>query len=1448
MKRTNTIKLGYYEYGDQTSPTIEIQRWESIDAQLKSLFSVMGNGVLDGWTLIAGEGLSVSITPGTGHVAFVAVETSSSTIINGLTQSSRNYIYANLVADSYWTKNVGFGAYLSTSNDTSNSLYIGYVDTNQTKVTGVNIDNRLTLGFRTLIQQMISQHKHIGGTSNPSQIDLSSEVQGVLNQENLPPIDASLVQTGTLSADRVPEIDHLTKVINKGTLTHSQLDSLAETLYQSDKKLMGETSTINLLQLVLALKHVYPAIDEFLVNQISYIPGISPDDFVDWINTTATVDVRPASEGGQHTISGAQVSGLNLYAHVWDTADDYESSTSQHILIDGNTVTLSTKVNELILDEFSDLSQWKISTTDLSSVTVQVTADTSTFIIPPQSGKIVIGDKEVEVAMTIRKTFNPQDWTQYKYLSFYIKTDSVDHGDLYFYVNDSQFGIQNSYTLVLPRNTPTINLDTLENGWQEITLDISSLKRTSIDNLTFFMSTQNGWNTSKSFNFNIDNIVLKTGNVYESNGYIRVIFGSDFYYRFWKVRWDSIMPSDSEADGLVLKERNRVANSLVDLSSASWSDYASLSGTEILLPTDAMFKYIEIEMYFGASTTLNRAATLVKIYLDFFVNDSENSFSFDTIGDWESGSAYNIDTKSVPGSILVSQTGDIGNYYYGTDGSAGCLDPSFSDKYTTIGTSLPKSTYQALNSLPSSLGLVTGVQRGNNGNMWLSDIDNDRVVEMDRYGNLIRGFYGSFLSTPYDPYGIEENGPGSNTGTFGTESASTLDNITVLHSIYNSVSGILYIVFNNNLENIYSSATNLNMNKIYVKIGSQRIYLNKSEVSLLGVPKGQYDNWSAILKSLPDYSKYINQFSFKSHVLQINVSGADKTAFDYMVNQKLPTISIISPYEQRRMTVPDVKVEFSISNFLLGTGSGENSIRVRVDGGSWVKIYNNFISYSGLSNGKHTIDAQLVDSDDVPLTNIGAQVSSSFIIAYSYSLPLLSIISPVQNQICSSSPVSFEFSCINFPIMPSDQHLRYTVDDGTPVDLYSISPFTVYNLESGVHTLRLYTVDKNGDQLVYPYGDVSETFIVGYNPYATAKLYIDSGAIYDITGKIPVTTSRVFIDVGNITFANIYAPIDLQVIPSDAIGGGLPSVLIAKMRSPSWLDGLGNEARALELVTRKAKQVTLDTTGKIGSNVDLSAFTDVQLIYDTFYLNGHSVVQLDMNGNTIFSNNAAVFSSTKEIAKSILGSVEKLGASEVLIGDSINRRAIITYTDPNTQIPKIEFEYESDRFVVDFHIVPQQQRVIEIYDDSVSEENIYIRQGTSVTWVNKSSSPVTIYSGTTTYDQFYQDPELNRYGAIFKSSMLNVGESFTFTLTSTGNFDWFTYPDILTGEINVTEQRISSRDQFYVLESDGQETPFASRLIKIDSWGQVNWSFGEAFMVKPRDVRIMANGNVLLST
>jgi hypothetical protein len=1441
MKNTNKYKLTYFEKDDFTSAVEEMQRWETIDVQLNALFKILGNGVLNGWEFYISSGFSITISPGKAHVNFVAVETTENTTLSNLHRSATNYIYAILNEDSYWTKSVNFSYFLNLQNN-SEYLYLGKVVTNAEGVESVDVDDRATISFLGLINQAVENHKHDGSEGNPQPVDLSSEVRGVLNQNNLPEIDASLVQAGVLDEERIPKIDHETGLTNAGTLTHSQLDAFIENL-SNNNKLIGEMAISNMLQLVLSLKHIYPGIDDYFLNSISYIPGISPDAYVDWENTTANVDTKTYAEGGTHTITGTSVEEFRDYTKIWDKKSHFQNSNNNNIYIDHNTFSLSATNDVLDLDDFSNITDWNIQTENLSTLTSGVLVDTGVFKNGNSSLKVSISGDEIDLTLFLKKEFNPQDWSAYKYLKFYIRTESVQHGDIIFYIKDAVEGAQNSYQIILPKNAPTINEETLDNGWEEVIFDISGFERSNINNIGFYVSTQNGWDTSKPFDFNIDAMTLDKGNLYERSGYLRAVFGNGLAYGFKNVEWDSILPS-----GTALKSRTRVSNTLNDLNSSTWSDYSSVSGYDIVLPSDELYKYIEIELFLESSDDLKFSPYVNSFSLKYNASDVDGNITFDTQEDWESGNSFNMDLTSEPGTIKTNIE-NLNNLYYGSESKMVQLDENKDELFNIKGTYLPRSTNQVLNNEPSGLGLITGLSKGDNDSIWLSDADNDRIIEIDSNGNLISGFYGSFLTEPLDVYeeAVETEQTEQTIEAVTTEEiiASNNSDLTVLHTIYNSEKGILYVVFNEDLENIYSSNAKLDISKFSVKIGSQIFRFSNSEFELLGVDEQKYNNWSTLLLNteiVPDLKK----FKFQSHVLKITLLGADKTFFNSFINIEDPSVAIVSPYSNQ-IIKNNTKIKLSFRNFVLGNEeNGGNKIKLTIDDYYVEEHYSGNISMPPLNDGIHTLKIELYNGN-TRYTNAEATAEVKFVKDNDVTYPVLSIVTPNANQTYSSSPISVEFESLNFPVVPSGQHVKWSIDGGSEISHYSNENILIEDLDNGIHTLRMYFADKNGNNFNYSNGDISVKFAVGLNLNAIAKLYIKNNAIEN-SNKDKTNKDGIFnIDISNILFKNIYSPIDIQIgINSD----NPPSILVSKLRSPSSVDYLGEEDAYLELTSR-INNFLEDETYNIDENfinAKFSSFRSDDLVYSSKFVDGFSIVNLDKDGEMIYSSNQAKFANNKEEAKELLGGAKEIGAFELLISDSVNKKALITTVDMLNEKSVDYWEYVSDRYIVDSDTAKKEMITIDVNNGSVSDNVLYLRQGNMIRFLNNSSSPISIYSGTTDYDIFYQDPDLTKYGQEFYSETINPGETWSVTLSNIGEIDWFVYPTILTGTIHVTPNKTSSNDQFYILESDNLESPFTSRLIKVDSWGNVLWSFGEGFLVKPRDVRAVKNNKVLIST
>lgn len=615
-------------------------------------------------------------------------------------------------------------------------------------------------------------------------------------------------------------------------------------------------------------------------------------------------------------------------------------------------------------------------------------------------------------------------------------------------------------------------------------------------------------------------------------------------------------------------------------------------------------------------------------------------------------------------------------------------------------------------------------------------------------------------------YSTAESAPSS----LGASSAGVSTSVNIISSLYNNKTGEVFVVFD---KEVSQAVLNLSLD---LKVGTQRFSLGNQYSSVMDIGN-------------------------KKHILKISLSNVDKDTVNYLVDQEMPTIFLSTPYKQERVS-GDVPLKFTIYNTDLGNESGKKGIKLTIDSDPSYIIYTKETTLSGLSTGEHTIRAQLIDYDSTLNTNIEAICESTFVVySASYTLPYLSVQVPKSNEVYASNVVQIEFLSENFPVIPSGQHIQYTLDTDPPIDHYVTDPIVLTDLENGEHIASLVLVDENGDDLGYNYGTVNINFIVGLNSNAIVQLY--ASGVYLETGN-----SITNVDVANVKYMKMYSPLDIQFIDSNIGISSDPSIVIAKLKH--------NYKTPIDYQTLIATDPYIES----------------------------SVVELDMDGNAIMVDSSADFARYKDEAQHMLGSVEKIGRNNLLIGDSINKRAIIV----DKQTNQIIWQYDSDRNVVDFHLVNEPEITISMTDGAISLPLLYIRKGTTVIWENNSTAPISIYSGTTTYESFTENPNLNLYGDEFSSGVLQPGESYSFKFINDAQYSWFVYPSIITGYIQTTQQRLSSEDQYLILESDGLDSPFSSRLIKVDSWGNTLWSFGEGYLVKPRDARPMLNNKVLIST
>jgi hypothetical protein len=381
MKKTNIYGFGYLEPGDLTAELLDMdqRRFYAIENNVQHLYKVFGNGVLvetggivsASWEIrpSTNNDLTVYITPGEGHVAWKYCQTTQNTTVNLPLTSAifpvKFWIYAteNQTTPSLGT--VTFIASLVEINDPVNYIGLGAVTisigSNGNYVYSISNDaanGRVVINLFNTLASRVNAHKHVGGTRNPSPIDLSAHVQGKLSGDYISDLDASKITKGVLATERLPQIDH-NSLARRGTLTHTEIDSLLADLNYPTGSRLSDLFIANMMQLAMALKK-QPDLDEIdknLANVIMYQPGYNADDnFAAYYSTWASTDLTGIEEPyvpadlalaeinkSQHRIRGGNPTTVSSDNVFWRTDVDFNrafqetynlaNNKSQHIEI-----------------------------------------------------------------------------------------------------------------------------------------------------------------------------------------------------------------------------------------------------------------------------------------------------------------------------------------------------------------------------------------------------------------------------------------------------------------------------------------------------------------------------------------------------------------------------------------------------------------------------------------------------------------------------------------------------------------------------------------------------------------------------------------------------------------------------------------------------------------------------------------------------------------------------------------------------------------------------------------------------------------------------------------------------------------------------------------------------------------------------------------------------------
>jgi len=360
---TPWYSLAFFDFGDRLDSQInvqrEIDRFLMIDKQLYGLYNVFGNGVINGWDVFSNgfstsKGIAIGIAPGRGIINYIAAETVVTQYLLGLQPNSALHIYAVLKGSTVTNRYISFTSSLTDLGDFA--IKIATVITGESGI--LSIDNTVKdyISFEQTVLDNLNDHKHRGV---PPKIDLTREVKDQLPSSKIEYVDTAKLTSGKIPVSSLPILNH-GDLLNSGVLSHAQIDSILGGITDNND-IFGISLATNYLKLVNSLKLSNSTIDQYFVNQFSFIPGVSSSDFVDTVYSTALLDTT------NNQIVGIN-NGLETTSYFFTNNFSLPSNIAKLFLVtdkvetvNGNVVFGVSTTNSVSFDDYAVLSEQAIN-------------------------------------------------------------------------------------------------------------------------------------------------------------------------------------------------------------------------------------------------------------------------------------------------------------------------------------------------------------------------------------------------------------------------------------------------------------------------------------------------------------------------------------------------------------------------------------------------------------------------------------------------------------------------------------------------------------------------------------------------------------------------------------------------------------------------------------------------------------------------------------------------------------------------------------------------------------------------------------------------------------------------------------------------------------------------------------------------------------------------------
>jgi hypothetical protein len=260
------------------------------------------------------------------------------------------------------------------------------------------------------------------------------------------------------------------------------------------------------------------------------------------------------------------------------------------------------------------------------------------------------------------------------------------------------------------------------------------------------------------------------------------------------------------------------------------------------------------------------------------------------------------------------------------------------------------------------------------------------------------------------------------------------------------------------------------------------------------------------------YTFSVNNINISGNVvIKLKIAGTDAQGRQITIDDIAwtsyegtePTLTITSPADNTTVNVNQVEVNFTTTNFELGT---DGKLEYKLNGGAPAYTTTSPFTITGLAEGENTIVFQLVNMDNTAL-DPAVTVTRTVTYEAPNTEPTLTITSPADNTTVNENHVEVSFTTANFEL-GTDGKLEYKLNGGTANYVTTTTPFTISDLAEGENTIVFQLVNMDNTALD-PVVSVTRTVtyeIVVLEPSLTISSPQNGAIIYsnDITVNFTV--------------------------------------------------------------------------------------------------------------------------------------------------------------------------------------------------------------------------------------------------------------------------------------------------------------------------------------------------------